>query len=63
MTRNPMAKGAPLRRSDTLPAGDLTWRLPKPTAGGIPVPARNEPILYIQIPRRPSDGEMSVEEE
>jgi hypothetical protein len=58
-----MAKGTPLRRSDTLPAGDLAWCPLKPTARGIPIPPRNEPVLYVRTPRHPSNGEMSAEEE
>ena len=57
-----MAMGAPLRRSDTLPAQDPTWWLSKPTAGCTPIPPRNEPILYIRIPRHCNSGETNIEE-
>jgi hypothetical protein len=59
---NPTARGS-LQRSDTLPAEDPTWRLSKPTAGGTPIPPRNEPILYVRKPRRHSGSEAIVEEE
>jgi hypothetical protein len=63
-TQCPTNVGVQLRRSDTLPAEDHpAWSSPKPVAGRMPIPARNEPILYIRTPCHLGSDGTGVEEE
>lgn len=62
-TAEPRSIGAPLQHSDTLPAEDPAWCLSEPTEGRAPIPPRNEPIIYVRIPRHCGGGETNAEEE
>jgi hypothetical protein len=55
--------GVQLRRSDTIPAEDPAWRFPKPVAGRVPIPPRNEPILYIRTTGHLGSEGKGIEEE
>jgi hypothetical protein len=62
-TQCPTDVGVQLRRSDTIPAEDPAWRFPKPVAGRVPIPPRNEPILYIRTTGHLGSEGKGIEEE
>jgi hypothetical protein len=60
--QGPTNVGVQLWRSDTLPAEDPAWRFPKLAVGRVPIPPRNEPILYARTPRHLGSEGTGVEE-
>jgi hypothetical protein len=52
-----------VQRTDTLPAEDPSWHLPKPVAGRAPILPRNEPVVYLRSSCYRDDDAADVEEE